>query len=373
LPILTRRHYPSVLAVGGELKNTICLNKNNYFFLSQHIGDLENIETLEFFENAISHLKKILEIDPQVVACDMHPDYLSTDWVYQQQNLPHVSIQHHHAHIASCMAEKELSGKVIGISLDGTGFGSDGTIWGGEILLSDEYNFKRIAHLKQVPLPGGEKAIKEPWRMLLAYSSLAEVDFPFMTLFSDIGENEINVIKQMINQKVNCPLTSSCGRLFDAVAAICGCRHKVGYEGQAAMQLEALLTDAEGRSDHEFYFLPLESRGDVDEIDWKPLIISLREDLDNNTPRSIISWKFHRGLVEVLFRAVLKYREEFGINRIVLSGGCFQNRFLVDVLTKQLIDNQFNVFYHTLVSPNDSGLALGQAYIAANRIKVGMI
>jgi hydrogenase maturation protein HypF len=371
LPVLTKDSYPAVLAVGGHLKNTVCLSRDQYFFLSQHIGDLENIETLKFFELAINHLQNILKINPQLVVCDLHPEYLSTKWAYQQKKLPVLSVQHHHAHIAACMAEKELKGNVIGFALDGTGFGSNGTIWGGEILLASECDFQRLAHFKYVPLPGGEKGINEPWRMLLAYLRETGISFPFKEYFPEV-ENEVDLVFQMIERSVNSPMTSSCGRLFDAVAAACGLRYKVGYEGQAAMQLEALL-DSLDQTLENFYTFKIEENEEIDQIDWKPMFISLQKDLQNGLPVAEISWKFHKGLVEILLKLALKYRKEYNLNRIVLSGGCFQNKFLSESMIARLAQNKFEVFYHTLVPPNDGGLSLGQAYIGTNKIKMGLI
>ncbi len=372
LPVLVKNNYPSVLAVGGELKNTVCLNKDHFFFLSQHIGDLENLETLEFFERSIKHLKKILEIQPVAIAHDLHPDYLSTHWANEQNDLPAFAIQHHHAHIAACMAEREMKGKVIGFSLDGTGFGTDGTIWGGEVLLCDEVNFQRLAYFRQVPLPGGDKAIKEPWRMALAYGHASGINFPVDEFFPNVSSAEFELVSKMIQKNINSPLTSSCGRLFDAVAALCGLRNRVGYEGQAAMQLEALL-DRLHQPPSQIYHFEIQIKDDLHIIDWQPVIQKVVMDVRKNVPRTEISWKFHMGLVDVFKRLALNFRKMHGIERIVLSGGCFQNRFLTEKLVEKLIEEGFKVYYHKFVPPNDGGLSLGQAYILVNQLKEGLI
>lgn len=365
LPVMINRNLPPVLAVGGELKNTFCLNKSRYFFLSQHIGDLENVETLEFFEEGVQHLRKILEIQPQLIAYDLHPDYLSTKWALGQQELPAMGVQHHHAHVASCMAEKGLTGKVIGFSLDGTGYGTDGTIWGGEVLIADELGFERAAHLRQVKMPGVEKAIREPWRMALAYALEAGLELDVGKYFTDVSGTEADLVKQMLRKNLNSPVTSSCGRLFDAVAALAGLRHRVGYEGQAAMQLEA----------HAVCFASVKGTGyrfeiEVEEnklvLDWRPVIRQVLKDAAQNYPAGMIGIKFHRGIVRAFARIADLLRERFALDRVVLSGGCFQNRYLTENLSRRLTKRGFRVYYQTLVPPNDGGLALGQAYIAAH-------
>ncbi|MBV8051767.1 MAG: carbamoyltransferase HypF, partial [Acidobacteriaceae bacterium] len=245
VPVFLKDPQPSVLAVGGELKNTICLTKSNHAFLSQHIGDLENAESYKFFAEAINHLERILEIRPEIIAYDLHPDYFSTKWALQQSGAKLVGVQHHHAHIASCMAENHLDGEVIGFALDGTGFGTDGHIWGGEVLIADYRSFKRTARFEYVPLPGGAAAIREPWRMAVSYLAhhfgrdFLSDDIPFVR---QLDMPKANLILRMIEQKINSPLTSSCGRLFDAVAALAGIRQEVNYEAQAAIELEMAIS-----------------------------------------------------------------------------------------------------------------------------------
>src|SRR5208337_2017182 len=250
----TENDQPSVLAVGGELKNTICLTKGKHAFLSQHVGDLENIESYSFFHEAIKHLERILEIRPQIIAYDLHPDYFSTRWALAQSGVELVGVQHHHAHIASCMAENHLDGRVIGFALDGTGYGTDGRIWGGEVLLADYSGFERAAHLAYVPLPGGEAAIREPWRMAVSYlvrhfgcDFVRELPFA-----KSVPPKNLNVLFRMMEQGINSPLTSSCGRLFDAVAALAGIRREVNYEAQAAIELEMAIGSSCDESAYPF-------------------------------------------------------------------------------------------------------------------------
>lgn len=367
-PVITKAELPSVLSVGGELKNTICLNKGRLFFLSQHIGDLENLETLHYFEQSIQHLQKILEITPAGLAYDLHPEYLSTKWALRRQELPVFGIQHHHAHIASCMAEKGLTGRVIGFSLDGTGYGPDGTIWGGEVLVADERDYTRLARLETVAMPGGEKAIKEPWRMAVAYCRECGIELDTAKHFPNVTQQESALVSQMLERGFNSPLTSSCGRLFDAVAALAGLRYRVGYEGQAAMQLEAAMGHT-ALNHSKFYVFNLQETDNLILIDWKPLFDQLMNDIKNNLPASQISRKFHVGLIHVFVKLSHRIRDLTGENRVVLSGGCFQNRFLTECFAEKLLEKRFQVFYHTVVPPNDGGLSLGQAYLAAHRLK----
>ena len=233
---------PSVLALGAELKNTICLTKQNRAFLSQHVGDLENLETYEFFNVTVSHLRRILEIRPETMVHDLHPDYLSSGFAREQNELPTVAVQHHHAHIVSCLAEHGAEeAPVMGLAMDGTGLGTDGTIWGGEVLLCDSVSFSRRAHLSPVPMPGGDAAARSPWRMGLIYlyhaygEQLFNLDIPFVRA---LDRETASLVLQMARKGINSPLTSSCGRLFDAVSALVGIRGEIAYEGQAAIELE---------------------------------------------------------------------------------------------------------------------------------------
>ena len=355
---------PSVLAVGGELKNTICLTKGNRAFLSQHIGDMENLETFDFFSLTVSHLKRILEIEPVIMAHDLHPDYLSTRFAREQGQCPVIPIQHHHAHIVSCMAENRLDDPVIGLAFDGTGYGTDGTIWGGEILIADTGDFERAGHLAAVPMPGSAAAIKEPWRMMVSYLVDAfGADFSGLELeaLKSIDPRKLDVIHRMISRRINTPLTSSLGRLFDAVAAICGIRSRVSFEGQAAMELEMMAAD----SADDVYDYGWEQSNGTYRVAPAPLIRGVVADRQNSVPVDRISARFHQTLIYMFADLCDVIRQDCGLKRVVLSGGCFQNAILLTGLIKALQARQFEVVTHRQVPANDGGIALGQAVVAA--------
>jgi hydrogenase maturation protein HypF len=365
-PVILRDEFPSVLAVGAELKNTICLTRRDEAFLSQHIGDLENLETLQSFEHTISHLQRILEIHPEAIAHDLHPDYLSSQWALRRKDLPRIAVQHHHAHIAAVVAERKLSGPVIGLALDGTGFGTDGTVWGGEILLVDEDKFERLGHFRQVPLPGGNQAVREPWRMAVSYLwSLdpASPDATFEDLFSRWPRQKVQVLLQMLSRRVNSPLTSSCGRLFDAVSSLAGLRDTVNYEGQAAIDLEQAIED-----DHGEYAGEIENEHGIWVIDPLPMIEAVVRDLRLKCRPGIIAARFHNGLARLLAEAVEAAGSQTAVKRIALSGGVFQNTYLLERLTSELERRGHEVFTHLEIPANDACIALGQAYIAAHRL-----
>ncbi|PYX94745.1 MAG: carbamoyltransferase HypF [Acidobacteria bacterium] len=366
VPVFLKQDLPRVLAVGAELKNSVCLIKGKHAFLSQHIGDLENAASYKFFEQAIEHLESILEIRPEIVAHDLHPDYFSTRWALRQQGAKLVGVQHHHAHIASCMAENHLDGRVIGLALDGTGFGTDGKIWGGEVLLCDYADFERAAHLQYVAMPGGAAAIREPWRMAVSYlwrhygPEFMKLPIPFVR---QVRAEKVNVLLCMMERNVNSPLTSSCGRLFDAVAALAGVRQKINYEAQAAIELEMLIAPTTRA-------YPFAIRAAVDGwiIDTRPCFDALIDDLSSGVPAGLISAAFHNGLVEIFLHVAKLLRERESLNRVCLSGGSFQNAYLSEQLHGKLVENGFEVFTHSEVPAGDGGLALGQALIAAHRL-----
>jgi len=371
VPVFLKDEQPSVLAVGGELKNTICLTKEKHAFLSQHIGDLENAESYGFFNEAIEHLKRILEICPTIVAYDLHPDYFSTKWALQQSEAKLVGVQHHHAHIASCTAENHVGGKVIGFALDGTGYGTDGHIWGGEVLIADYKNFERAAHFEYIPLPGGAAAIHEPWRMAVSYlghhfgRDFLKLDIPFV---HQLEHTKTNLLLRMIEQGINSPLTSSCGRLFDAVAALIGIRTQVNYEAQAAIELEMAISSAqEGNG----YPLELMCEGDGWIIGTRALFKSIITDLRRNVTVGEISHRFHDGLVNAFVRIAALLRDQTALNRVCLSGGTFHNVYLSQQLESQLCKAGFEVFSHHEVPPGDGGLSLGQAVVAATIVGQG--
>ena len=361
-PVFLKKPVRSILACGAELKNTICLTRENQAFLSQHVGDLENLATFNFFKKAIGHLKRILDIKPEYIACDMHPDYLSTRYAREQTGIDVLEIQHHHAHIAACMAENQVEGPLIGLAFDGTGFGTDGHIWGGEILLAGFDRFERTAHLAYVPMPGGTAAIREPWRMAASYLFQAygrdflPLDLPF---FKTVQAHKVETIIEMIEKRINSPYTSSVGRLFDGVAAMVGLREKVAFEGQAAMELE-MTADLSEKGVYE-YALP---RDKSMEIPVEPIIRGVVEDIQRQVHPSEISMKFHNTLICLFAEACTGIRRQTGFTQVALSGGVFQNTIMLSGLTKALEKKGFEVLSHTEVPSNDGGIALGQAVVA---------
>jgi hydrogenase maturation protein HypF len=355
---------PGVLAVGAELKGTLCLTRGDRGYLSQHIGDLKNAATLRCLEETAGHLQTILAVRPQVVAHDLHPDYLSRGFAEGIEGVPKVGVQHHHAHMAACMAEHGLDGEVIGVVFDGTGWGDDGTIWGGEFLVGGYAGFARAGHFAPVPLPGGDAAVREPFRMALAYlfGSRGERAFDLaLPCWEGVGEEERHLLLTMLRKGINSPFTSSCGRLFDAVAALLGVRHRVSYEGQAAMELEALAEEAGDAGGPYPYAIC--SRDGKRVLDFRLLIEALLLDLEAGEPRPVMARRFHLTVAAATADLCGQLRETSG-ERVVLSGGVFQNRLLTEEVCRLLRKDGFDVFTHRLVPPNDGGLALGQAVIA---------
>ncbi len=374
-PIVLDRETSAVLACGAELKNTFCLTKKNAAFLGQHIGDLKNLETYEHFRESLERFMSDFRIEPEYVACDLHPDYISTrfarDFVSKRLNGDEdrlFAVQHHHAHVASCMAENGLNETVIGAAFDGTGFGSDGTIWGGEFLIADLRDFKRVGHLEKVPLPGGDSAVMEPWRMAVSYllhtfgEGLEIGDFPFAV---NIAADKLEILSRMIGKNINTGRTSSMGRLFDAVSAMVLSRNLVTYEGQAAAELEHL---ADGHLTSRYEYASTERDG-VIIIDNRPVIRGLVKDIERRVSPSIMSAKFHNTVVRYSADTCLVLSERTGIKKIVLSGGCFQNRYLTENLISLLEKSGLECYYHTRVPCNDGGIALGQALSANERSK----
>ncbi len=359
-----------VLACGAELKNTFCVTKGGYAFLSQHIGDLENLETLASFEEMVGHFQRLFRVEPKIIAHDLHPDYLSTRYALERAAREAgtlVPVQHHHAHIASCLAEHGLEGPVLGVAFDGTGYGADGRIWGGEFLVADYQGFRRVAHLSYVPLPGGEAAIKRPYRMALSHLFHAfgtlDVELPWI---KGLHPGELRVIRHQVATGLNAPLTSSMGRLFDAVSALIGLSQVVTYEAQAAMTLE--MVAAEGVEGAYPWDL---GEGDPAVVDPAPLIRAILGDYLGGTPPPIISAKFHNAVAEMVRDVLVLLRGREGIRRVVLSGGVFQNTFLLERTLRLLEGVGFEVFTHRLVPPNDGGIALGQAAVASVRVMGG--
>ncbi len=342
----------AVLACGAELKNTFCLAHDGRAFVSHHIGDLENYETLRAYEEGIAHFRRLFGIAPELLAYDPHPEYLSTKYALDQ-DLPAVAVQHHHAHIASCLADNGASGPVIGVAFDGTGFGTDGTLWGGEFLIADLHGFERAGHLEPVPMPGGAAAIREPWRMAAAYGvpdSLPVARRP-----------EWPTVSSMARRRVNAPLTSSMGRLFDAVAAALGIRDRVNYEGQAAIELEQLADPSE-RASYKTSF-----QGEKPfTVAGADLINAVVADIDANVPAPVIAARFHNGVAALIVDAASRLRDTTDLKTVALSGGVFQNMFLLERAVSGLEAAGFEVLTHHRVPPNDAGISLGQAAVAAS-------
>ena len=363
---------PPLLATGAELKNTFCLVREHYAFLSHHIGDLENYQTLASFEEGIAHFERLFRIEPEAVAYDLHPDYLATRYALsraESEGIPVVGIQHHHAHVAACMADNGLAGHrpLIGVSLDGTGYGPDGTIWGGEFLVADYVGYRRHYHLRTVPLPGGDRAVKEPWRLALAWLHTAglpwEETLPpirFAVRHPHFGPETLDILRHQLAHQLNAPHTSSMGRLFDAVAALVGVRQTVNYEAQAAVELEALVDPAEVGA------YPFTITGDS--VDPAPLFEAIVSDLHLGRPLPTIAARFHNSVARMVIAVCRRLRAETGLDRVALSGGVWQNMVLFRRVTALLAEEEFIVYVHRRVPANDGGLALGQAAIAAHTL-----
>ena len=367
VPVFLAEPQVPVLACGAELKNTVCLTKGNRAFISQHVGDLENLETLDFFQQTIEHLKQILQIEPEIIAFDLHPDYLSTRYALEQKGVELIGVQHHFAHLVGCLAEHGLNEKVIGLMLDGSGYGLDGRIWGGEVLVGDCGSFERCGHFAYLPLPGGARAIKEPWRMAVSYLYQAYGDkfrdLP-LPLLKRIERSKIEILLRMIQKGINSPLTSSCGRLFDGVTALIGLRDTVAFEGQAAMELEMI----QSQGNEVSYDFEMQKSQETIQILPQPIIRGVVEDLRHDASKEKISRRFHRTLVEVLTRVCQILREERGLEKVALGGGVFQNRTLLTEVEARLRAEGFRVYSKSLVPSNDGGISLGQA-VAANYMR----
>ncbi|MDD4896364.1 MAG: hypothetical protein PHS21_06325 [Atribacterota bacterium] len=365
----------SILALGPEEKNTVCLTRDRYAFPSQHLGDLKNRDSFQAYQEAIKRLIRVFQFKPKVIACDLHPDYLSTHYAEElsrQFRVPLLKIQHHHAHIASCIAENYISEKVIGVAFDGTGFGLDGAIWGGEFLVVSPKDCLRVGHLKYVAMPGGEQAIHQPWRMAFSYLyslSGQEADSIRSVLGEGREKKDFQLLKQMIDKRINSPLTSSCGRLFDAVASLIGLRDGVAFEGQAAMELEALCQTK--YKDNYNYQITREINGLV--VDTGEMFLQIINDLERKIPLPRIATQFHNTVADIILSLCVKIKKEFNINYVALSGGVFQNSFLLAQTMKKLKKENFTVLIHKKLPPNDGCIALGQAVVTDARIKSGKI
>ena len=365
-PINLAGELPPVLAVGGELKNTFCLTRGRQAFLSNHTGDLENLPTYQSYVEAIEHFKALLSVAPAAVAYDLHPDYLSTRYALTLA-LPAVPVQHHHAHIAAVMAEHHLTGPVIGIAFDGTGYGPDGTLWGGEFLVADLTGYRRLGHLAYMPLPGGAKAIQEPWRLAawllknLYGPDFVNLDIPAVRRLPAGWELALAAA----DKGINAPRTSGAGRLFDAVAALLGIRQQINYEGQAAIELELAAQGQPGR------VLPyvLQESNNVWVFDYQPLVAALCQGLKQGTRCGQLAADFHTTLAAATCELTMRISQATGIRSVALSGGVFQNITLLNQIVGMLGQYNLSIYLHRQSPPNDGGLALGQAVIAGERSK----
>jgi hydrogenase maturation protein HypF len=356
-----------ILAAGPELKNTFCLTRDKYAFMSQHIGDMENYETMRSFEQGIDHFETLFRIKPSAVVYDLHPNYMATRYALeraQSENLPALAVQHHHAHIAACMADNGLEGgTTIGFAFDGTGYGDDGAIWGGEILLADYLDYERAYQLEYIPMPGGEAAIRQPWRLALAWLKASDLAWDeSLPPVAASTQEERRIVAGMLEAGVNAPLTSSMGRLFDAVAALAGGRQEVNYEAQAAIEFEAALDQGE-RGTYDF------------ELDGQlfravPVIDQVVQDVRAGVRLGVISARFHNGLAALVFELASRIRDDRGLVQVALSGGVWQNMALLERTCHLLRQAGFEVLTHRRVPTNDGGVALGQAAIAAQHVAV---
>jgi hydrogenase maturation protein HypF len=355
-----RKH---ILATGAQLKNTFCLVRDNFAFLSTHIGDLENFETLNFYVREIERFKKLCSVKPEVIAHDLHPEYLSTKYALSLPHVRKIPVQHHHAHIVSCMAENKIRHKVMGVAFDGTGYGEDKTIWGGEFLLADLKEYQRVAHLEYIPMPGGEMAIKNPWRIALSYlytyygEDFLNLDLEFV---KKLDRNKWETIKKMLNQKINLFLTSSVGRLFDCVSALLNWKERINYEGQPAVELEFLADENVKRK----YDFEITKEEDIFIVHPELVVNGIVTDLMKKEKKSEIAAKFHNTVAQIINEVCLTLRKEHSLNSVCLSGGVFQNVFLLDRTYELLTKNKFKIYTHHKVPPNDGGISLGQAVIA---------
>jgi hydrogenase maturation protein HypF len=352
-----------ILACGAELKNTFCLTRDRYALVSQHIGDMENLETFTHFQRTLALYRKLFRIQPEIVAYDLHPEYLATKFALQLSIDKKIGIQHHYAHMASCMAENGEAGPVIGLSFDGLGYGPDGTLWGGECLVGGFGFYHRVSYFEPVPMPGGAAAIQHPWRMALSYLYHfwgEEGLIPSLPFLSSLGDEKVRVVLKQIDQRINSPLTSSCGRLFDAVSALLGLVSSISYEGQAAVALEMIADEREKRS----YDFLLEEKGEAQVIRFQPLFAQILRDLQQGEGKAAISAKFHNTLVKIGADVCREIHRRGGPKKVTLSGGVFQNRFLLERMKAALENAGFDVLIHRQVPCNDGGLSLGQAVIA---------
>ncbi|WP_206028743.1 carbamoyltransferase HypF [Thalassoroseus pseudoceratinae] len=359
---------PPILAVGGKLKNTFALGCGDQGVLSHHLGDLDYLDAYQTFQRDVLLYQQLFDVQPEWIAHDLHPEYASTRFAakrFSPEKL--IGVQHHHAHMAACMAENGLSEPVIGVIFDGTGYGTDGAIWGGEFFIGDYNNFERAAHLRHVTLPGGDAAVREPWRMALSHAMDAGCECPAESFFPTVQPSVLRIVETMIRKNLNSPMTSSMGRLIDAVAAICGVGERNRFEGQAAMALEDLASDQPDCGCYEYGVEIIDQRPAT--VDTRPLIRGIIDDNQNDVQPSIIARRFHSTVAEIIVSVCRQLRKQCQLNRVVLSGGVFLNALLTEESAERLINAGFDVYRHSQVPPGDGGLSLGQLTVAAARLQ----
>ena len=365
----------AVLAFGAQSKAAFCLAKGNAAYLSDSGGDLSDLENFKKFEKQIKFLQKKFNIKPDIIACDLHPEYISTkyahDWT-QGVEYKVKTIQHHEAHVVSCIVDNNIKGRVMGVTFDGTGFGADGNIWGGEFFTGDVKGLKRIAHLKYIPMPGAEAAIKEPWRMAFSYLYNIYGKGNALKILKRLDKKKMDILEQAINKKINSPLTSSMGRLFDGVSSLIGICDFAGYEGEAAIRLEKTIEGmghsvpqgyGAGRAERRYSFKYGNENGIII-IDWKPVIRGVVKDLKLGVKKPVISMKFHNAICDMVKEVCIILRKKYKIKKVCMSGGVFQNKNLSGRLRPMLVKEGFNVYGHKKVPTHDGGIALGQAILA---------
>lgn len=364
-PVDLKFNVEGILALGAEQKNSFCIGKENQAVMSQYIGDLKNQPTYDFLTGSVDRFSKLFRFKPEYVVCDLHPDYLSTRYaelLEKDLDIPLLRVQHHHAHIVSCMAENGLDENVIGVSLDGTGYGTDDNIWGGEFLIADLKDFKRYSHFEYIPLPGGDKAVDEPWRMAFSYLYKYfgdDFDYDSIPLFRTIDDVKMKMVREAVDKRINSPLSSGAGRLFDAVSAILGLCATSAFDSEAPMRLESVIRD----KTNDFYpFIAGKT------IEFPETLKAIISDLNRETS-STISAKFHNTVARIILDVALNIRKETSLNKVVLSGGVFQNKYLLEKSLYLLNRNKIKTFTNHLVPANDGGISLGQLVVASKTIR----
>jgi hydrogenase maturation protein HypF len=360
-PVDLEKDVEGILALGADQKSSFCLGKGYQAIMSQYIGDMKNPAVFDFFSETIDRFSGLFKFKPEIIACDLHPDYKSTHYAEILENklkIPLVRVQHHHAHIASCLAENGIGDEVIGVSFDGTGFGTDGNIWGGEFLIADLEKFTRFAHFDYIPMPGGDKAVSEPWRMAFSYLFRYfgdNLDYKSLTLFRSIDDNKLSMVREMIIKKVNSPLSSGAGRLFDACSALLGLCQEETFDSEAPMRLESAI---DSETNDYYPFLAAET------IVFSETFRALLEDL-SHIRIPVIAAKLHNTVAQVILQTSQQIRKNTSINKVVLSGGVFQNKYLLEKTSELLRNETFRVFTNHLIPANDGGISLGQLAVTS--------